>query len=66
VFEHVEPRDEGLPDWLDLSVPDDRLVASTLLLQSAHPGSAVFVGTSDLNLQTKRAAVSLTFVEPPD
>jgi hypothetical protein len=36
-------------------VPDDRLVAATLLLQSAHPGSAVFVATSDLNLRTKPA-----------
>jgi predicted ribonuclease YlaK len=66
VFEHVEPRSEGLPGWLDLTVPDDRLVASALLLQSAHPGSAVFVATSDLNLQTKLAAVSLPFIEPPD
>lgn len=66
VFEHIEPRDDGLPDWLDLTVPDDRLVASTLLLQSAHPGSAVFVATSDLNLQTKLSAVSLPFVEPPE
>lgn len=66
VFEHVEPRGDGLPGWLDLSVPDDRLVAAALLLQSVHPGSAVFVATSDLNLQTKLAAVRLPFVEPPD
>lgn len=66
VFEHIEPRGDGLPDWLDLTVPDDRFVASTLLLQSAHPGSAVYVATSDLNLQTKLAAVRLPFVEPPD
>jgi hypothetical protein len=66
VFEHVEPHDEGLPGWLDLGVPDDRLVASALLLQSAHPGSAVYVATGDLNLQTKLAAVRLPFVEPPD
>lgn len=52
IFEHTEPRMEGLPGWLDLSVPDDRLVASVLLLQSAHPGSAVHVATSDLNLGT--------------
>ena len=66
VFEHVEPRDEQLPGWLDLTVPDDRLVAAALLLQSAHPGSTVFVATGDLNLQTKLAAVRLPFVEPPD
>ncbi|MCZ2858189.1 hypothetical protein [Blastococcus sp. VKM Ac-2987] len=46
-------------------MPDDRLVAS-MLLQSAHPGAAVSVATSDLNLQTKLAAMALPFVEPPD
>ncbi|MGY1825979.1 PIN domain-containing protein [Blastococcus sp. SYSU DS0541] len=66
VFEHVEPRGEGLPGWLDLTVPDDRFLASVLLLQSAHPGSAVYVATGDLNLQTKLAAVRLPFVELPD
>lgn len=65
MFEHVEPRDELLPGWLDLTVPDDRLVAAALLLQSSHPGSAVFVATGDLNLHTKLAAVRLPFVEPP-
>jgi rRNA-processing protein FCF1 len=63
VFEHVEPRDDGLPSWLNLDVPDDRLVASSLLLQSARPGSTVYVATGDLNLQNKLAAVGLPFVE---
>lgn len=65
VFEHIEPRGDGLPNWLDLTVPDDRFAASTLLLQSRHPGSSIVVATSDLNLQTKLAALSLPFVEPP-
>src|SRR5439155_3783896 len=43
VFEHIEPKGDGLPSWLDLSVPDDRFVASSLLLQSEHPGSAIYV-----------------------
>ncbi|MFG2698852.1 PIN domain-containing protein [Kitasatospora sp. NPDC048407] len=64
VFEHIEPKSDALPVWLDLDVPDDRFVASTLLLQSRHPGSAWYVVTSDLNLQTKLAAVSLPFIEP--
>jgi PIN domain len=64
-FEHVEPRAENLPDWLDMTVPDDRFVASTLLLQSEHPGSALHVATSDINLQTKLSAVGLPYVEPP-
>lgn len=64
-FEHIEPRSDGLPTWLDLSVPDDRFVASSLLLQSAHPGSALYAATSDINLQTKLHAVGLTYVEVP-
>jgi rRNA-processing protein FCF1 len=65
VFEHTEPVGNGLPGWLERTVPDDRLVASVLLLQSAHPGSTVHVATSDLNLQTKLAAVGLPHLEPP-
>ena len=64
-FEHIEPRSEALPEWLDMTVPDDRLVVSTLLIQSEHPGSSLYVATSDINLQTKLAAVGLPFVEPP-
>lgn len=64
IFEYIEPKAAGLPDWLDLDVPDDRLVASALRLQSRHPGSALFVATSDINLQTKLAAVALPFIEP--
>lgn len=65
VFEHVEPRGDRLPTWLDLSVPDDRFVAASLLVQSDHPGSALYVATSDINLQTKLAAVGLPFIELP-
>jgi predicted ribonuclease YlaK len=64
-FEHIEPRSDNLPDWLDLTIADDRLVASALLLQSEHPGSALYVATSDINMQTKLEAVGLPFVEPP-
>ncbi|MFJ9105469.1 PIN domain-containing protein [Streptomyces sp. NPDC102405] len=65
IFEHIEPKGDALPNWLDLDVPDDRFVASTLLLQSRHPGSAVYVATKDINLQTKLAAVGLPFFEAP-
>jgi rRNA-processing protein FCF1 len=65
VFEHIEPRSDGLPTWLDLDVPDDRFIASALLLQSAHPGSKLYAATSDINLQTKLAAVGLPYVEGP-
>lgn len=65
IFEHIEPNSDGLPDWLDLDVPDDRFVASSLLLQAQHPGSRLYVATNDLNLQTKLAAVGLPFIETP-
>lgn len=65
VFEHVEPRGDGLPSWLDLTVPDDRFAASSLILQSQHPGSALYVATGDMNLQTKLAAIGLPFIELP-
>jgi predicted ribonuclease YlaK len=63
-FEHTEPRSDDLPQWLDMDAPDDRFVAATLLLQSAHPGSAVHVATSDINMQTKLSAAGLPYVEP--
>jgi cell division protein ZapA (FtsZ GTPase activity inhibitor) len=64
VFEHIEPRDDRLPSWVDLTVPDDRFTASSLLLQSEHPRS-LYVATSDINLQTKLAAIGLPFIELP-
>jgi hypothetical protein len=65
VFEHIDPKDGRLPSWLDITVPDDRFAASCLLLQSEHPGSAFYVATSDLNLQTKLTAIGLPFIELP-
>ena len=46
--------------------PAGRFLASVLSLQSAHPGSALFVAPGDLNLQTKLSAVRLPFIELPD
>jgi hypothetical protein len=66
LFEHIEPRADNLPSWLDLDVPDDRFVASALLIQSAHPGSTVYAVTSDINLQTKLVAIGLPFIDPDD
>lgn len=65
IFDFREPARDGLPGWLDLDVPDDRLVAGVLRLQSDHPGSTLFVATGDLNLQNKLAAVGLPFIELP-
>jgi rRNA maturation endonuclease Nob1 len=64
-FDVAEPRFENVPDWLDPGIPDDRLLASALLIQSSEPSSVVVIVTSDLNLQTKAAALRLPYVEPP-
>lgn len=63
-LEHREP-DTGLLEWLDPSVPDDRLLASALQLQSGHPSGVVVVVTSDINLQTKAEAAGLPYAETP-
>lgn len=65
-FEHADPQSEHLPSWIDLTVPDDRFLAPVLLLQSVHPGSAVTVVASDMNMQTKFAAAGLPFIEQDD
>jgi hypothetical protein len=59
VFDFREPRREGLPSWLDLSVPDDRILASALELQYRHPKSAVVVGTRDLAMLGKLAGAGI-------
>ena len=52
-------------DWLDPSVPDDRILAAALRLQSEHPSGIVLLVTSDLNLQNKADAVGLPYMETP-
>lgn len=66
IFEHIEPRTAGLPSWLDLGVPDDRFIASTLRIVSQHPSATTLAATGDLNLQTKLAATGLPFLDPED
>lgn len=51
--------------WLDSGVPDDRIVASALRLQSQHPANTVVLVTSDLNLQNKADAARLPYIETP-
>ena len=47
------------------TVPDDRIVAAALRLQSDHPAGVVVLVTADLNLQNKAAAAGLPYAEPP-
>jgi hypothetical protein len=52
-------------DWLDPSVPDDRILAAALRLQSDHPAGGIVLVTSDLNLQNKADAAGLPYIETP-
>lgn len=55
---------EALP-WLDPTVPDDRILASTVEAMRAHPRSTVLLVSGDINLQNKAAFAGIDFLEPP-
>ena len=56
---------EALP-WLDPTVPDDRILASTVEAMRAHPRSTVLLVSGDINLQNKAAFAGIGFLEPPE
>lgn len=62
--EHREVRCGDVLDWLDPSVPDDRILAAALDLQGRHSACALVLVTGDINMQNKAAAVAMAFVEP--
>lgn len=64
-LEHREVDTRSVLPWLDPSVPDDRIIAAALQLQSDHPAGVLILVTSDINLQNKADAVGLPYVEPP-
>lgn len=64
-LEHCEVDTRSVLSWLDPTVPDDRIVAEALRLQSDHPSGAVVLVTADINLQNKADAVGLPYAEPP-
>jgi hypothetical protein len=56
--------EETLP-WLDPSVPDDRMLASTVEAMRTHPRSTVALVTGDISLQNKATFARVPFLEPP-
>ena len=64
-LEHREVETRSVLSWLDPAIPDDRILAATLRLQSDHPAGAVVLITTDINLQNKADAVGLPYAEPP-
>jgi hypothetical protein len=64
-LEYREVDVRALLSWLDPDVPDDRIIASALRLQSDNPAGVVVIITADINLQNKADAVGLPYSEPP-
>jgi predicted ribonuclease YlaK len=65
-LEHREVDARSVLQWLDPDVPDDRIIAAALRLQSNHPaGLVILLVTTDINLQNKADAVGLPYAEPP-
>lgn len=62
----TEPNFDTMPDWLDASTPDDRMIAAALQLQVAEPRRVVRLVTSDVSAQIKAEVAGLPYVEPPD
>lgn len=62
---HQEPSMSSTLSWLDSTVPDDRIVASTLNVQATSPGAVVVLVTSDINLQNKADAAAIQVAELP-
>lgn len=54
--DHVEPDMENTLSWLDATNADDRIVASVIAVQAAHPAARVVLVTRDINLQNKADA----------
>jgi len=65
----ADPRDpsfDHLAAWLDPSTPDDRILASALVLQAANPSAMVVLVATDINIQNKAEACGLPYCEPVD
>jgi len=62
----VEPDFQRSLPWLDPSNGDDRLIASVYEVVRSNIRSAVFLVTSDINVQNKAEYACLPFTEPPE
>ena len=65
VLEPGEPHPRDFPAVLRGASRDDRLAAFALHTRSRFPTCKVIVGTRDINLQTKLAAIRIPFIETP-
>ena len=61
----TEPDFDALPDWLDPSINDDRMVASALTIRRCEPAATVSVISNDLNLANKCSLAGIACHEVP-
>ena len=64
-FETREVNPSSVLHWLDPSINDDRVLASGIQIQAAHPDDSALLVTSDMNLQNKATAAGMPYIEPP-
>lgn len=62
----TEPQMTKLPNWLDASNRDDRILASALEIQFDDPSKTAILITGDMNLQNKAEIAFLPYAEPPE
>lgn len=61
-----EPRRDHVLPWLDLSVKDDRHIASVIDAMRQHPRTPVVLVARDINMKNKAIYARLPHLEPPD
>lgn len=62
---HSEPDMKNTLSWLDPNNNDDRIIASVLALQGAHPAANVILVSGDINMQNKADAALIETIEGP-
>jgi hypothetical protein len=62
---HSEPDMKRTLSWLDADVQDDRIIASTIALQTEQPSARIVLVTGDVNLQNKADAALIETAEAP-
>jgi hypothetical protein len=62
---HSEPDMKRTLSWLDPNNEDDRIIASILALQGAHPAAHVILVSGDINIQNKADAALIETIEGP-
>ena len=61
----AEPDFSTLPQWLDPSINDDRIVASAIELQRNSPKSIITILTNDINMQNKGSLAGIPVMKVP-